>query len=735
MGDLLVRAELRTVDGSVEVFVNDERQSRMWGRLSLPGELAPEKLDQYLDADIDVYLTDMDADCTLCWDGEDEYDYAPYDRHIERIVRRKPDIKLILYVGCAGGSPYKWNVRHEDQLPLLSNGDRLRIPSFASEPWLRDSCEALRRFVRHYQDSRFADNIIGYNPIQYSNEWHTPTSRNHPPLDDYSEPMVRHFRTWLREKYGDDADLLRRAWGRNDLDFETAAIPEEARRLRSEMEPLRFGEKDPWVFDYEACLHEAREQFIIGQCRAIKEASEEPTLTCLSRAACSDMMLLSPWVDVHHGPYIYQDRKILHINGYAKATYRARGKLHICQIDTGTHLLPKTGGDPLGIGSIWPGPHRVADSMWDTLQLLERDVAYSVARNSYLYWNEGGPGWMFPVVCHGTLTWGRFWFDAPEIKASIGRLKRVVDDVAGAGARSVARVALVAADYLDPHLPRGSVLDGLFDRGTVQRSLARSGVPVDDYALEDFEGIDRAYAVYIFPNAFYVPGKLREAIRAKLAEDGATAIWLYAPGCMDESGADLANIQALTGFRLNVEHRIGPVQVGPVPGDHPFFRELDGTCSFGSRTVPRPNNNWEPLDEERYEPELDSLDLPAVFWCDDPGAERVAKLEDSDRTAMAVKNEDGFRSIWVGAPQVPWQLYRNMIEHSGVHVYSRSGDQLMANDRFVALHCITGGDKRITLPRPCRVAGALSGDIVAEETRQIRFEAKAGETRSFILEP
>jgi hypothetical protein len=102
---------------------------------------------------------------------------------------------------------------------------------------------------------------------------------------------------------------------------------------------------------------------------------------------------------------------------------------------------------------------------------------------------------------------------------------------------------------------------------------------------------------------------------------------------------------------------------------------------------------------------------------------------------MAAREEDGFRSIWIGAPQVPWRLYRNILQDAGVHVYSRDGDQLMANNRFVALYCISGGEKLITLPGSCRAVDAMTGNVLAETTREIRFQARAGETRSFILEP
>ena len=102
---------------------------------------------------------------------------------------------------------------------------------------------------------------------------------------------------------------------------------------------------------------------------------------------------------------------------------------------------------------------------------------------------------------------------------------------------------------------------------------------------------------------------------------------------------------------------------------------------------------------------------------------------------MAATEAPGFRSVWIGAPEVPWQLWRNLAEESRVHLYSRTGDYLMANERFAALYAITAGEKRIALPGPHRVTDAMTGDVVASETREIVFAAEAGETRSFVLDP
>ncbi len=729
-----MKAELRRINGAMEVFVNGERQSRMWGRLALPAQNAPEKIEQYMEAGIDAYLTTIDLDCNIGWNGDDTYEYRPYEVHLDRILAVKPDIKLVLFVGYSASAPYRWCRKNEDHLVLLSNGDRLRIGSFASDKWLEDSNRAMAAFVKHFQSSRFAENIIGFNPIMYSNEWHTPSSRGHPPLDDYSEPMVRHFREWLRRKYDDDENALRGSWRVDGLTFDQAQIPPETRRLRTGMKPLAFGERDVWVSDYEACLQQARDNFAIETCRTIKESAQGPVLTCLSRREGSLAMLNCDWVDVLHGPYGYQNRKLGHVYGYSRQNLALHDKLGMYQIDTGTHVMPKTGGDPLGITGVWPGPHRLADSEWESLELLERDVCRAVADRRHVYWNDGGPGWMFPVVSNGILTYGRHWFDTPAIKELIVKCKNLVDRQALSGARSGARVALVGCDYGQPcgamSNTQSAVVNALFNLPRTEMALQRSGVVYETVTLEDFASIEQQYGVYVFPNAFHVTGLLRERIHAKLVSDRATAVWLYAPGYVDETGFGIERIQALTGLALQVEHTETVVHTEK---PNAATRLLRGVPAFGSRAVAKSYSSDMPL--ENWAPEYESVTVPAVFHCVDPEAEALALFQGNGRAAIAVGKRHGFDSIWIGAPEVPWQLWRNLCAAAGVHIYSETGDYLMANERFAALYCITGGRKCIKLPSACRVTDALEETMLYQKADEIRFDAKAGENRCFALEP
>jgi len=723
--------ELVTSEGNVEVHVDGAATSRMWGRLALPGQNAPEKLAQYEHAGIEIYLTNLDMEWNIGWNGDETYDFRPYELHLDRILSVKPDIKLVLYVGYPGAAPYKWCRANEDQLVLLANGDRLRMGSFASEKWLQDHTRAMKTFVTHFLNSKYAENIVGINPIMYSNEWHTPSSRLHPPLDDYSKPMQKHFREWVREKYDDSVARLREAWNDDEVTFETVVIPSQQRRLRIEMEPLPFGSIDPYVVDYELCLNHVREGFIIETCKAVKEASAGAWMTSLSRNPESMRMLKSKWVDCFHGPYRYKHRKLMNVFDYASGSLPLNGKLGMYQIDTGTHVMPLTGGDSLGIGYIWPGPFRLADNEWESVEILERDVARAVADNRYVYWNEGGPGWMFPVVNHGTVTYGRFWFDTPGIKKLVAESKELVDRHAKLNSQSTARVAVIGARFDEPYTGisnRG--LKRLFSTQAVLFSLQRSGVVSDNYILEDFASIERDYDVYIFADAFRVSSDLRDVIRTKLKANNATAIWFYGAGYADEEGASLENAEALTGIRLGVDHGTQPVQVAAEAAQSELFRDV---ANFGSKTVLQSNSSDQPLD--LWKPEYTTDELPAIFFGDDPDTETLALFEGDGRPAIVTKDLDGVRSFWIGAPEVPWQFYRNVLKEAGVHVYASDGDYMMANERFVALYCLTAGEKRIELPEDCEVIDALSRELVAESTRTLRFSAKAGETRSFTLNP
>jgi len=93
--------------------------------------------------------------------------------------------------------------------------------SFSSQKWLHDAGEALRNFVRHIENSKFGEHVIGYHICAgVSGEWSYYWGGE---FYDYSKPHLEAFRKWLCKRYG-DVEKLRKAWRDEKVTFEPATI-------------------------------------------------------------------------------------------------------------------------------------------------------------------------------------------------------------------------------------------------------------------------------------------------------------------------------------------------------------------------------------------------------------------------------------------------------------------------------------------------------------------------------
>ncbi|HOS43595.1 MAG TPA: hypothetical protein PK794_07900, partial [Armatimonadota bacterium] len=83
---------------------------------------------------------------------------------------------------------------------------------------------------------------------------------------------------------------------------------------------------------------------------------------------------------------------------------------------------------------------------------------------------------------------------------------------------------------------------------------------------------------------------------------------------------------------------------------------------------------------------------------------------------------------------LPADLWRNLARFGGAHVYSDSGDVLLADSSIVALQSLQSGAKTISLPGAYDVYDVVTGKRIARKAKDIRFTLQAPETRVFRLE-
>lgn len=733
-------AIIKVENGIPELYVNGQKSSRMWGRLALPADLAPEKMEQYLPAGIDTYLTAIDSTISLCWDGEDGYYFDKYESHVRRLVEKLPDIKLILYTGGTGGSPYKWCKNNQEELTLYDSGIRLETASIASDIWLRDSSKAFTEFVNYFENSKYANNIIGYNPVFNANEWfsHHRKSVKEFGWADFSKPMLNYYRKWLQEEYNNDVQALRESWKDQNITFETVEIPTAEERLYDESDSFFYtctplGNK---ITDYYRAYDQRLAYLGISWCKAIKEAAPVPKLAGMMHGysycgrhdsklyphhhghGAAMMVMNSEWVDFLHSPYHYYNRSIggTHYSQHAADTVINNGKLMIDQIDSKPHLRG--------------GPNWNASTPWESEQLLKRDVAYPLTKNLYTYWLEGGPGNMFPIVRHHAEPWGPMWFDSPEIKQLIAQLKQLMDENQKLDTQSVTEVAFFTSNVGSYYRKLETVFGNLYVEGLRQWILPEVGAPFDDYILEDLPNIDRKYKVYIFTDTHYIPSELRQQIVDKLESDQATAIWLYGPGYLDEEGCDLANSEQLTGIRLSNTDQKNFIQVEITENDHPIAKGLEQK-SYGSDIDPTYFTDdivWMPFNTD-----TNDYQFSPIFFVNDPEVEVIGKVKRLNEPGLVYKDLGKRKSVYSSAPMLHPNLLRNILENAGVHIYSKGNDLIYANDTYVACSAYEAGNRLVMLPQKATVKDALTGDVVAENTDRITFEAQQYETRIFKL--
>lgn len=742
-------AEVRVVDGIPEVFVDGKLAARSWARADLPGFLAVEKMDQWEAADVRVILTALDQPNSLGWDGRDGFSYAVYEEHIARLIKRKPDIRLILYVGFRLGAPYNWCRDHMDELARLNTGLPLQAPSWGSMLWREQSGAAFSRFVAHFESGPYADHIIGYNPIWTGNEWygyygfvgkeHVRDALKDPlrGIDDYSEPMLRHFRAWLHKTYGGDLAALRESWRDARVTFDSAPIPTIEQRFDLDgtdiFPSLRRGNQ---VADYYRCYHEAVADMAIGWARAVKETLTVPKLCGMMHAytyctrhafghynnqfaqLAAARVMDSPYIDYLHSPYGYYHRCFpgVHYSHHAPTSLKLRGKIFLDQIDTKTHLRH--------------GANTNAKTPYESEQVLKRDVAHDLSHNAYYYWQEIAPG-VFSGYA-GTPIFEYLHYEDPGLQALIQKFRAVTDQVQALAPQPNAEVALFTAHESDYYRKPDTAFGAFFVETLRSWRLALAGAPFEDYMLEDFPRVAKGYKVYLFPNALYVPKALRESIQARLQQEGATAVWFYAPGYLDEQGGSLENCRSLTGLDLARLDKRDFLQLELAKKSHPLLAGIEGE-TFGTDVDPaefQKYQEWLKWPEDREDYQVDPL-----FVCRDPVAEHLGTLRGTEGgCGFAVKKNGNSVSVFLGAPNPPTALIRNILKSAGVHLYSEQDDLIYANSRFVAVmpHG-PAGERRIKLPGTFTVTDPFTGGVLATASNEVSLNLKHGETTFLLL--
>jgi hypothetical protein len=668
----------------------------------------------------DIIAHSMD----MGWAGPDTYDYARLDQEVNAILDADPDAYLIPRIAVS--APEWWLEAHPDDRILFDNGSDWSVSSrgfetsLASQVWLKEASAAFEHFVRHVQSMPYGGRFIGYQLTGGYNEWFYTFS---PDFPDYSPAATQAFRAWLRARYAGDVAALRASWKDESVDFETAAVPTRARRMKTDLNLLRDPSVSRYVSDYYQFFSEVDAAALIHFCEVGKRATGGESILgafygYLMNATggyaggysvwhwghqALRQVLESPYIDYLCAPYQYCYRGPGGYDGPqgVSESVKLHGKLWLTECDHPTFVaLP----DHWGVGG------RPVPSRAQSLALLKRDFAQRLIRRVGMWWMD--------LVPKGG------WYHHPDIVRFMQRTVKLLERSAGLDMHYKGEVAVIIDEETPYYLKPGSEL--LYPLVFVQDRLgfSRMGTPYDIYLHNDLADPNMPeYKLYIFVNTLYLTEEERDTIKARVQGEGKVVLWMYAPGFIGKDGLSVEHMRDLSGMDIGCRQsrfRANgcPIRLYLTDFDHPITRGVPSNTIFG-------------VDEP----------IGPIFYCQDPDATVLGRLlpphanarEVGEFPGFVVKQFEDWTSVFCAVPGIPSHLLRNIARFAGCHVYSDDDDVIYANSHFLAIHTNNGGRKRIRLPVPSDVYDAFTEELVARGVSEFTDDLPQYGTRLYFL--
>jgi len=679
---------------------------------------------------------------SIGWPGEQIPFFRRLDSRIERFLDEVPNARIVLRLYVCNPPNFardfpeevmrfndgsvshftKWYAMRDR--PIEERG----YPSFASEVWRKGMATALYQTVAHVRRAEYAKNVIGYFICGGGTEewYYWGDYDHHRYCVDFSKPMLRAFRRYLRRRYHGDVRRLRRAWNDPEADFATATPPGPERFAPPASGVFWDPRRDQRIRDYYYVHNKVMEDSLLVFAHTVKQACRNEQLVGMFHGyllnhwlveggqATLKELLNSSDVDFWSGPPQY-NRRGPGEHGcfrFLPATFRAHGKLWINESDIRTSFVPPDPKNP----AIYGRPQTLAES----IGCLEREFAHVLC--------EGANGWWFQM--------GRTWYHHPPILELFQKLQIIGDAATGLDRRSATDIAVVVdleSLLTGPSFPVSSALLGAF---RIQE-LCRIGTPVDYWELDDLlrRGAPR-YRMVIFLNCFSLTDRERRLIDRRLRRKGAILVWMFAPGLFnpdatpEESAAHVRDLLGFplgqeTGEKLKLDMRLTEAGAGFLPG---FARER----VFGSFERPQ----WAPDPKTggvRRAPAASFTVRQRFFAQDVPERAVLARFTEGGAPSIVMRASKRATDVWIGSVMAPAALLRALGRRAGCHLYCDADEIVYANRSFLAIHTGTAGERTFHLRKPADVTDALSGRVLGRGVTQFRDAIPAFQTRIYAL--
>jgi hypothetical protein len=723
-----MKAQVRNHNGTPTLFLDDQpvfAHIQWIGGLEASNGLADTQASMRAFAKSNVHIFSTDA-LAFEWRGPLPGDSRPFDfatigPRLQLAIDADPNALFLLRIMFETRWLVNnwWNEKYPDELEVLSDGSKVSA-SYASTVWQAQVKDVLAGLVAYLRSAGLYDRVIAYQICTGTcGEWIKDWSSMSPASGDFSAPMRRKFRSWLRQRYAEPA-ALQAAWADPQVTFETAEVPSGAEQDHTTHFLFRDPQRERRTIDFYECYAETCADALLDFCATVKAATNREKLTgafygylmelawnnCFFNDNQADLAasevstvqrsghlglhkaLRSPDIDFFVSPYGYAFRGLGGdcLPMQPTESLRLHGKLYLLEEDTLMH-------------NNFDADKRM-HPIDRSIAIYQRNFAQVVTHGIGVTWLENHQFAEDPRIIEEAHCWQKRY-------QAIGAWALQLDRQPS----SEVAVFLDDESYLYEGNRNNIDLPLIWHQRVM--TLNRFGAPHDVYLLNDLlEGNLPPYKLYVFLNAFHLNNRRRKALREIVARDNRVALWYYAPGYLNSDAAAAVHTDGmtdLTGFHFGVGKSYWSAMMHLTDYSHPITRGLPQDLFWGTTRAIAPIFHLQ---------DAEATVLGEVIY----GLGRC-KPGLGLKTFNAASPAEAWTSVYCATPTLPAAVLRGIARFAGVHVYNEDGDVLYGTRELLAVHSVGGGCRTFKLPRPVEVVYDLYQQrLLGRDTAQFEVQ-------------
>jgi hypothetical protein len=643
----------------------------------------------------DVYNHSVDD----IWRPDGSLDMQRVANRIRGVTSICPD--AFVFIRIHVDPPHWWSEKYPEEAvgytapltvrPLRDQQDQPDVKremavSAASVRWRNEAGEKLIEFLRALSAMPEGNHIAGFHVagLLYG-EWHYQRFWYEP---DSGPAMTRRFREWLRAQYKTDG-ALEEAWRDGKTAIDTATVPGLEERTYTADGMFQNPQTQRRILDYYHCHQESVSEDILHFTHLVRVNWPRPTIIGIFYAYFFSMVemssasiaggdlevqkiLNSPDIDYLSGPFSYTvGARVMGGSGEFRCVYdsiRLHQKLWLSETDQASNL-----GTPFN-------DSKVAHTANETIALNRRNFAYVLTKGAGMWWYDFGP------------KGESGWWDRPEYLADIEKMRKLLSTATDRLEHSVAEVLMVydTEVFYQLAIQRSrkdaisyTAIDGM------SNAAYHTGAAIDQLLLVDLPRVDLSrYKVIVFANTFLLTDQQEQFIKERVKGSGRSLVWIYAPGYTDGikiRGAE--RVSRIVEMKLKkVDFASAPRVV--VPGGNSYLQGL--ALQFGLLpATPSPD-----LGLDLWNMEGPVHPLLAIS---DPSVSALGLYAATKDVSFGMKKLGDSTSLFCGIPFHDPTVLRAIFQQSGVHIYNDSGDVIEVDNNYLAIHTVSGGNRRLLL--------------------------------------